>query len=235
MATLLYFEEKVHRKKLLRADAIPLLFPKLLCQILEHLGYPAEPQHERRCICREIFTLNKWTNMTAYGGADHGAPAGPEHPEQPEEPVDIPTDTQLPAPAVAPTEPILETSPVIPPTSEPSSSVEPRIAIPIIEYRGLCHTFQALATSQSILTQQMIALRAHQEQIITTQAQYIAILRQIQHHLGIILAPEHATPISPEPSQAPPFVDHTMPLEEHTTGEAEAVEPSSPQHPSDII
>ena len=43
MAALLYFEEKVHRKKLLRADAIPLLFPRLLCQILEHLGYPSEP------------------------------------------------------------------------------------------------------------------------------------------------------------------------------------------------
>ncbi|RVW81114.1 hypothetical protein CK203_044663 [Vitis vinifera] len=57
-----------------------------------------------------------------------------------------------------------------PPTSEPSPSIEPRIAIPIIEYRGLCHTFQALATSQSILTQQMTALRAHQEQIIATQA-----------------------------------------------------------------
>ena len=43
MAALLYFEEKVHRKKLLRADCIPLLFPRLLCQILEHLGYPSEP------------------------------------------------------------------------------------------------------------------------------------------------------------------------------------------------
>ena len=51
MAALLYFEEKVHRKKLLRADAIPLLFPRLLCQILEHLGYPAEPQHERKHFC----------------------------------------------------------------------------------------------------------------------------------------------------------------------------------------
>ncbi|RVW37065.1 hypothetical protein CK203_113140 [Vitis vinifera] len=29
MAALLYFEEKVHQKKLLRADAIPLLFPRL--------------------------------------------------------------------------------------------------------------------------------------------------------------------------------------------------------------
>ena len=31
MAAHLYFEEKVHRKKLLKADAIPLLFPRLLC------------------------------------------------------------------------------------------------------------------------------------------------------------------------------------------------------------
>ena len=66
MATLLYFEEKVHRKKLLRANVIPFLFPRLLCQILEHLGYPSELQLERRHICREIFTLDKWTSMTAY-------------------------------------------------------------------------------------------------------------------------------------------------------------------------
>ena len=79
MAALLCFEEKVHRKKLLQADAIALLFPRLLCQILEHLGYPAEPQHERRHICREIFTIDKWTSMIAYGGADQGEPAGPEH------------------------------------------------------------------------------------------------------------------------------------------------------------
>ena len=51
MAALLYFEEKIHRKKLLRADAIPLLFPRLLYQILEHLGYPSEAQLERRCLC----------------------------------------------------------------------------------------------------------------------------------------------------------------------------------------
>ncbi|KAL6316088.1 hypothetical protein AAG906_015604 [Vitis piasezkii] len=64
------------------------------------------------------------------------------------------------------------TLPIIPPISESSPSSEPRIAISISEYRGLCHTFQALATSQSILTQQMTALRAHQEQIIATQTQH---------------------------------------------------------------
>ena len=51
MVALLYFEEKVHKKKPQRADAIPLLFPRLLCQILEHLGYPSEPQLEHKRIC----------------------------------------------------------------------------------------------------------------------------------------------------------------------------------------
>ena len=106
MAALLYFEEKIHRKKLLRADAIPLLFPRLLYQILEHLGYPSEAQLERRCLCREIFTLDKWMSMTAYD-AKPGAPAGlehpeipqPEHPEEPQ-PIEIPMDTRALAPAV---------------------------------------------------------------------------------------------------------------------------------------
>ncbi|KAL6349768.1 hypothetical protein AAG906_001655 [Vitis piasezkii] len=63
MATLLYFEEKVHRKKLLRVDAIPLLFPRLLLPSTRpmpevapsappatprtplHLGIPSPPEH----------------------------------------------------------------------------------------------------------------------------------------------------------------------------------------------
>ncbi|RVW73740.1 Retrovirus-related Pol polyprotein from transposon 17.6 [Vitis vinifera] len=47
-----------------------------------------------------------------------------------------------------------------------------------------------------------------------------AILRQIQHHLGITSAPEHAIPSSVKPSQAPPFVDQPMPHQEPPTGEA---------------
>ena len=37
MTALLHFEEKVHRKGLIRAEAIPLLMPRLLCHVLEHL------------------------------------------------------------------------------------------------------------------------------------------------------------------------------------------------------
>nr|CAN62613.1 hypothetical protein VITISV_006462 [Vitis vinifera] len=165
MAALLYFEEKVHKKKLQRADAIPLLFPRLLCQILEHLGAP----------------------------------------------------------------------PVTPASSEPSTSAEPRMAIPISEYRELCHSLQTLTASQSSLAQEMAAIRACQQQMFATQTQHTAILRQIQHHLGIISPPKHSIPIPPEPSQAPPIVHQTMSSEEPTTGEAEAAEPSSPHHPPATI
>ncbi|RVW81622.1 hypothetical protein CK203_049460 [Vitis vinifera] len=175
MATLLYFEEKVHKKKLLRADAIPLLFPRLLCQILEHLG----------------------AGSPSWSRASRAA-------KEPQ-PIETPIDTRAPAPTVPSTESIPEVAPsaspatprlppVIPATSEPSSSFEPRTTISISEYRALCHTLQALTTSQSILTQEMTALRAHQEQIIATQTQHTAILRQIQHHLGIPSAPEHQMP-----------------------------------------
>ena len=66
MTSLLHFEEKVHKKKLQRVDVIPLLFPRLLCQILEHLGYPSEPHLERHRICQELFTLDKWNHLMAY-------------------------------------------------------------------------------------------------------------------------------------------------------------------------
>ncbi|KAL6336574.1 hypothetical protein AAG906_025129 [Vitis piasezkii] len=128
-------------------------------------------------------------------GAEPGAPTRPEHPEipypkQPEEPqpVEIPADMRAPTPTVPSIEPIPEVTPstppatpetplVIPSTSESSPPPEFRIAISISEFKGLCHTLQTLTTSQSILTQQMTALRAHQEQIIATLTQHTAILR----------------------------------------------------------
>ncbi|RVW29302.1 hypothetical protein CK203_103590, partial [Vitis vinifera] len=162
MAALLYFEEKVHKKKL-RADCIPLLFPRLLCQILEHLGYPSEPQLERKRICREPFTLDKWNNMTAYK-------------------VDQPGQPQPAARRASPRH--------IP---EPSTSAEPRMAIPISEYRELCRALETLTASQSSLAQEMAAIRACQEQMLATQAQQAAILRQLQVHFDLPQAVEPST------------------------------------------
>ena len=60
MTAFLHFEEKVHRKDLARAEAIPLLMPRLLCHILEHLGFPEEPRIERRQSYPQILS-REWT------------------------------------------------------------------------------------------------------------------------------------------------------------------------------
>ena len=47
MTALLHFEEKVYRKGLARAEAIPLLISRLLSHVLVHLGFLEEPRIER--------------------------------------------------------------------------------------------------------------------------------------------------------------------------------------------
>ena len=58
MTALLNFEDKVHRKNLTRAESTPLLFPRLLCQVLEHIGFPDEPRVERLRDCEAILTVD---------------------------------------------------------------------------------------------------------------------------------------------------------------------------------
>ena len=77
------------------------------------------------------------------------------------------------------------------------------MAILISEYRDLWHTLQTLTATQSSLAQEMLAIRSQQEQILTTQTQHTAILRQLQHHLGLPSAIEHLIPTTTEP-HAPP-------------------------------
>ncbi|RVW77960.1 hypothetical protein CK203_048283 [Vitis vinifera] len=60
MAALLHFEEKVHKRRLTRAASIHLLFPRLLCHVLAHMGFPADPRSEPRRHCRESFALEQW-------------------------------------------------------------------------------------------------------------------------------------------------------------------------------
>ena len=84
------------------------------------------------------------------------------------------------------------------------------MAFPISEYRDLCRTLQTLTASQSSLAQEMATIRARQEQMLTSQVQHTAILRQLQHHLGLPLAAEHLTSTAAVPHsqatkpQAPP-------------------------------
>ena len=51
MTSLFHFEDKVHRRNLTRVESLPLLFSRLLCHMLEHMGFPAEPRLERHQHC----------------------------------------------------------------------------------------------------------------------------------------------------------------------------------------
>ena len=59
MTSLFHFEEKIHRKNLNRSETIPLLFPRMLSHVLEHLGFPTEPYREHRRVCEATFTVEK--------------------------------------------------------------------------------------------------------------------------------------------------------------------------------
>ena len=59
MTSLIHFEEKVHRKGLVRVESLPLLMPRLLSQVLEHLGFPEEPQIERRIRCPLVLSMER--------------------------------------------------------------------------------------------------------------------------------------------------------------------------------
>ena len=60
MTSLFHFVDKVHRRNLPRAESMPLLFPRLLCQILEHIGFPAEPRLEHRRGCEATLSIDRW-------------------------------------------------------------------------------------------------------------------------------------------------------------------------------
>ena len=60
MTSLFHFKDRVHHRSLPRAKSMPLLFPRLLCQVLEHIGFPIEPRLERRRDCEATLTVDRW-------------------------------------------------------------------------------------------------------------------------------------------------------------------------------
>ena len=58
MTSLFHIEDKVHRKSLTRVEFTPLLFPRLLCQVLEHIEFPIELRLERRRDHEAILTVD---------------------------------------------------------------------------------------------------------------------------------------------------------------------------------
>ena len=66
MTAQLHFEDKVHRKGLFRAEGLPLLMPRLLSQVLEHLGFLEEPRIEKRIRCPQVLSMERSLVIPIY-------------------------------------------------------------------------------------------------------------------------------------------------------------------------
>ena len=73
----------------------------------------------------------------------------------------------------------------MPATPAPPPSSEPTVTVSLTEFRGLERSLRTLSTAQDSIIHQMATIRAHQDQIIATQAQHTTILHQIQQHLSM--------------------------------------------------
>ena len=121
MTSLFHFEDKVHRRSLTRAESTPLLFPRLLCQVLEHIGFPVEPRLELRRYHEVILIVDQWRTRPHVFHLPH-----PELAED-QPVVDFPTEKQ-PPPAVHTKEPPVPASSV--PTSLPTAPASSTPPVP---------------------------------------------------------------------------------------------------------
>ena len=124
MTSLFHFEDKVHRRNLTRAKTNHLLFPRLLCQVLEHIGFPVKPKLEHHRDCNAVLTIDRWQIMP------HSYHLPPSDPTEDQPAVDPPTE-EHPSPTVHTEEPQLRASSVpasaitAPFPTTPASSVPP--------------------------------------------------------------------------------------------------------------
>nr|CAN70643.1 hypothetical protein VITISV_020043 [Vitis vinifera] len=172
------------RSHLLRGELPPIMF--LIDAFLRHNLYPLQHWTQRRGVLLEA--LYKMSEGFFFG-PHHLILAAllyfEEKPERPQpaarraSPRHIPEGITVAAPAIP------RAPPTAPTSSQPSTSAEPRMAIPISEYRELCRSLETLTASQSSLAQEIAAIRACQEQMLATQAQHTAILRQLQLHFDL--------------------------------------------------
>ncbi|RVW73985.1 hypothetical protein CK203_053145 [Vitis vinifera] len=181
------------RPHLLRGELPPIMF--LIYAFLRHNLYPLQHWTQMRGVLLEALfkmfegyffgphhlimaALLYFEEKSAHSQLRR---ASPRH---------IPEGILIAAPAIP------KAPPVAPALSQPSTSAEPRMAIPISEYRELCRSLETLTASQSSLAHEMAVIRACQEQMLATQAQHTAILRQLQHHFDLPLAADSCQLVS---------------------------------------
>ena len=185
MTALLHFEEKVHRKDLARAEAFPLLIPRLLSQVLQHLGFPEEPRLEWQISCTQVLS----TERSLYMPLSIILQQQEEVAEVVTE--DLPRD-EHPVPKVeVERTSVPNSSPPVPPPSAPaptdttgpsytSQHLPKHIPVSSRELSAIMDVVCALATTQASLDQRMA-------QAEVTLTQNHTMLLRIMSHLGLPL------------------------------------------------
>ena len=190
MTAFLHFEEKVHRKGLARAEAIPLLMPRLLCHVLEHLGFPEESRIERRQSCPQIVSLERTLSMPLsflFHQQEEVVDDYAEDLPKGEQPVPVVGVERTSVPDSSPPVPP-HTAPAPPETAGPSStSQQPSEHIPVTsrDFLAVMDVVRTLATTTASLTASQTAFIERMARAEVTLTQNQAILLQIQSHLGL--------------------------------------------------
>ena len=129
MTSLFHFEDKVYHRSLPRAESTPLLFPRLLCQVLEHIGFLEDPRLERRRDYEVVLTVDRWHTMP------HSYHLPPPDPAEDQPTADIPPEDQPPttehiAEPQAPASPAPAIATPVPPALVPAVPHVPSTTMP---------------------------------------------------------------------------------------------------------
>ena len=191
--SLLHFEDKVHRKGLARAKSIPLLMSRLLCQVLEHLGFPEEPRIERRIRCPRVLFMERAMVMPIsfllqQQDQEEVPDAEAEDSQRRDDPAPEVEVERIPVPDLSPPSPP-------PPHSALASADTPGpsytaqhspeyVHVSTRELAGVMDVVCSLASTQASMDQRLT--RAE-----TTLGQCHTMLQQIMSHLGLPHVPDH--------------------------------------------
>ena len=185
MTSLLHFEDKVHRKGLARAESLPLLMPRLLCRVLEHMGFPEDPRLEMRMRCPQVLSIERAMVM----------PVSFILQEQDREEVPVPEaehshrdDSHAPEPEVE-----RSSAPhVSPPSPHPHATSTAAVDTPGPSYTSHHSSEYVHASSREIagVMDAICSLAATQAAQDQRLAQCHSMLQQIMTHLGLPRVPD---------------------------------------------
>ena len=181
MTSLMHFEEK----DLVRAESLPLLMPRLLCQVLKHMGFPAEPRIEMRVRCPLVLSAKRVMTMpVSFYLRQQDQEEVPDQVAEDSHRDDIPAPEpeipRSPAPQMSPPSPLPHTtSAAAADTPGPSYSAHHSPEYVHANSREIAGVMDAICS--------LAATQAAQDQRL---AQCHSMLQQIMTHLGLPHVPD---------------------------------------------